>query len=322
MPVLAWDKAGQRIYENGLDRGVIYLPDGSAVPWSGITSVVESFDRAVTPIHFDGMKINDFVTLGSFKATAKAVSYPKQLYVSEGIGEVRDGFYLSDQKSKVFGFCYRTMVGNDMEPESGYKIHIIYNVTAIPSDKNFQSIGVDPMIVEFEWALTAVPSEVSGFNPTAHVILDSNDLDPWLLEELEEMLYGSSDASASLVPIEDLVDLVNSWYRIKIVDNGDGTWTAIEHREGANIVFLPLQEFIINYCTAVYLNETTFIISDTLDVTDIPQIDITDNTDGTWNASTEHDVLISVDDEDLFEIMNANAVFLDEDTYQIEDTFA
>jgi hypothetical protein len=323
MPTLVWDKVGSRTYENGLDRGVIYLPDGSAVVWNGMTSVVEQFDRAVVPIHYDGMKINDFVILGSFKATAKAVSYPKGLFLSEGISEVRNGFALTDQKSKIFGFCYRTRVGNDLEgSDAAYKIHIVYNVTAIPSDKDFQTVGGDPSIVEFEWTLTAVPAEVKGFYPTAHIIIDSSELDPWLLEEIEDIIYGDSDADAALLPIDELVDLVSEWFRIKIIDNGDGTWTAIEQRPGS-IKFLPGDEFRIDGANAVYLDEYTFIISDTKDLTDIPQIKIINNNNGTWNAETDQDNLIMIEDvEDYFEIYNANARFIDEDTYQIEDTLA
>lgn len=323
MPTLVWDKVGNRTYENGLDRGVIYLPDGSAVPWNGITSIIEQFDRAVTPIHYDGMKVNDFVILGSFKATAKAVSYPKTLFLSEGITEVRNGFSVTDQKSRVFGFCYRTRAGNDLEGnEAGYKIHIVYNVTALPSDKNFQSIGIDPMVVEFEWTMTAVPAEIKGFYPTAHIIIDSQELDPWLLDEIETIIYGDSDADAALIPIDELVDLVTDWFRIKIIDNGDGTWTAIEQRPGS-IKFLPEEEFRIDGANAVYLDDVTFRISDTIDIADIPQIKIVNNYNGTWNAETEHTGLIDVDEtEELFTIYNANAIFIDADTYQIEDTVA
>jgi len=324
MATLVWDKVGSRTYENGLDRGVIYLQDGSAVVWNGITSIIEQFDRAITPIHYDGMKVNDFVILGSFKASAKAVSYPKALFLSEGITEVRHGFSVADQKSKLFGFCYRTRAGNDLEGnEAGYKIHIVYNVTALPSDKNFQSISTDPTIVEFEWSLTAVPAEIKGFYPTAHIIIDSKELDPWLLEEIEEIIYGDSDSDAALIPIDDLVDMVREWCRVKIIDHGDGTWSAIEQRDGMNIVFLPNSEFIINGVDAVYLDDVTFRISDTCDYSQIPQIKIINNNNGTWNAETEHTGLITINEtEELFTIYNATVTFIDEDTYQIEDTVA
>lgn len=320
MPRLIWDKVGERIYETGLDRGVLYLPDKSAVPWNGLTSIIESFDKEVSPIYYDGMKISDLVTLGDFSATMKAVTYPDEFIELEGIVSMRRGFLASDQKPQLFGLCYRTQIGNDLEGDvTGYKIHILYNVTAIPHEKTYASVSSDPSLVEFEWDITAIPEDIPGLRPTAHFTIKSSDVDPWLLEELEDMLYGSSSANASLIPLYDLVSFIKEWYRVKIIDNGDGTWTAISKREGF-IHIQTSQLFEIINVNAVYLNDFTFIISDTLDVFDVPQIRIVDNGDGTWSAVTDHDNLIIVDDNNMFQILNANAEYLDADTYQISDT--
>lgn len=322
MPVLVWDKVGDRVYETGLDRGVLYLPDGSAVPWNGLTSIIESFNKETTPVYFDGMKINDLVSLGDFSATMKAVTYPDEFIELEGIAPIRKGLFVGDQSPQVFGLCYRTQIGNDLEGDAaGYKIHILYNVTAIPRDKTYASLTSDPSLVEFEWDITAVPEEVPGFHPTAHFIINSLELDPWLLEDIEKILYGSTNASASLIPISDLITYINEWFRVKITDNGDGTWTAESQRDGF-ISFLDPEDtlFQIVQVNAVYLDESTYVISDTIDVADVPQIRIDDNGDGTWTATTEHDGLITVDINGVFEIRNANASYLGSDSYRISDT--
>lgn len=320
MAELIWDEVGERTYETGLDRGVLYLPDGSAVPWNGLTSVIEAFDREVAPVYFDGMKINDLVTLGDFAATMKAVTYPKEFDELEGLGNPKHGIFLGDQKPKLFGLCYRVQKGNDLEGEAmGHKIHVLYNVTAIPNEKTYATLGQDPSLVEFEWNLTAVPEEAPGYRPTAHFIIETAKTDPWLLEEIESMLYGSSTASAALIPMQDLVSYIFNWFRIKITDNGDGTWTATTQRDGF-ISFGADDFFQIVGANAWYLDEFTYRISDTESIFDVPQIKIVDLGDGTWVAVTENDQLFSVDEDGIFEILNANAIFINADEYEVSDT--
>lgn len=320
MPQIVWDKVGSRVYETGLDRGVLYLPDGSAVPWNGLTAVIEQFDKESSPVYFDGMKIQDLVVLGDFSASMKAVTYPDEFLELEGLASDRSGLFYNDQPPQTFALCYRTLVGNDLEGgEVGYKIHILYNVTAIPSDKTYATLSNEPSLVEFEWNITAVPEEVPGFRPTAHIIIDSRDFDPWLLEDLEAMLYGTTAADAVLLPMQDFISYINDWYRVKITDNGDGTWTAETLREGL-INFGVDGYFDIVGVNAVYLDDDTFEISDTVDVSDVPQLRIADLENGTWSATTSHDNIIVVDVSGEFEILNANVVWLDSYTYLISDT--
>lgn len=318
--MIVWDKVEDRTYETGLDRGVLYLPDGSAVPWNGLTSVIESFDKESSPVYYDGMKISDFLVLGDFSAKMTAVTYPDEFVELEGLAPVKQGLFYADQRPQTFGLCYRNKIGSSLEgDEAGYKIHIIYNVTAIPSDKTYASSGADPSLVPFEWNLTAVPEEVPGFRPTAHIVIDSRDIDPWLLEDLETMLYGASLAEAVLLPMPELATYISEWYRVKIVDNGDGTWTATSVRDGLINIGLD-GYFEIVGVNAVYLDEDTFVISDTIDVASVPQIKIGDLGDGFWSATTEHGSLIDIDIDGQFEILNATVVWLNDYTYRISDT--
>lgn len=320
MPELVWDAVGSRVYETGLDKGVLYLPNGTAVPWNGLTSVIEHFNKESSPVYYDGMKISDLLVLGDFSATMKAVTYPDEFSEIEGQTSDRRGLFYGDQPPQTFGLCYRTRVGNDLDGAAvDYKIHILYNLTALPNDKAYVTMSTDPSLVEFEWNITAVPEEVPGFRPTAHITLDSRDFDPWLLEELEAMFYGTTYADAALIPMQDLLVYINEWYRVKITDNGDGTWTAETLRDGF-IHFGLDGYFDIVGVNAVYLDEDTFVISDTIDVSDIPQIKIFQFPDGSWNAVTEHDNLINVDVDGSFEILNATVEWLNAYTYRISDT--
>lgn len=324
MPTLIWDNPDDRIYESGLDKGVLYLPDGSAVPWNGLTSIIEKFDKDTTPIYYDGTKVQDLVVLGDFSATMKAVTYPNEFIELEGVGRFRSGMYVGDQVPQMFGLSYRNKVGDGVSGEDvGYKIHLLYNVTAIPSDKTYASISDQPSLVEFEWTITAIPEEIPGFRPTAHLVFDSRNLDPFLLEDLETALYGSVSTDPALLPMSDLMEFIETWYRVKIVDNGDGTWTAIADREG--FIFFTdgaLTEFKIVGVNAIYLDDETFQISDTIDASEVPQIRISFNVDGSWIAETDQDNLFSVSDSGEFEILNANVRIIDMDTYTISDTVA
>lgn len=273
MAQLEWDKAGDRNFESGLDKSVLYLPDGSAVPWNGLTSVIEKFDKDVKPVYFDGKKINDLVTLGDFAATMQAITYPVEFEDLEGVGELRPGVKIADQPPKVFALCYRTQLGNDVDGQgSGYKIHILWNVTAIPNDRTYATMAADPSLTEFEWDLYAVPEDIDGFRPTAHFFIDSRDVDPLLLSDIETQLYGTVGADAALLPMADLMAYMASWYRIRIIDNGDGTWTADDNAHSGFISYLDggtASIFQITSANAVFLDADTYQISDTVDVSDV-----------------------------------------------------
>lgn len=324
MTKIVWDAVGSRVYENGVDRGVLYLPDGSSVPWNGLTAVIEKINKTATGVYFDGVKISNILTAGDFAATLKAVTYPDEFLELEGAGELRNGVYLSDQRPQTFALSYRTMVGNDVEGrEAGYKLHILYNVLAVPSDKTYASLADDPMLVEFEWNLTAVPEDIDGFSATSHLIIDSRKVDPLLLEEIEILLYGNSEADSVLLPMQEFVTMMAEWYRVKIIDNGDETWEAIESRPGFIFEPVPGQMLLLNV-NALYTSDTTYIISDTLDGGEVPQITIEELLDGTWIASTSNDnviVVIGDPDDGVVEIRNATLTYLTPDEYEITDTF-
>ena len=264
MTRLVWDSVGERVYETGLDKGVLYLPDGSAVPWNGLTSIIEKFDKEFSPIYYDGMKVNELVILGDFSATMKAVTYPDEFVELEGIVPTRPGVFYADQRPKPFGLCYRTKLANDLEGDSlGYKLHIIYNVTALPNDKTNASESDTPSLVEFEWSITAVPEEIPGFRPTAHIIIDSRNINPFLLGEIEKILYGSEDEDALLISMLDLVTYINEWILVEIIDNGDGTWTATTSYPGIIFIDETEQAFTLLDVNAVYLDADTYTISNT-----------------------------------------------------------
>lgn len=261
MAALVWDQIGQRFYETGIDKCVFYDSIGYGVAWNGLTAIEETVSNEVQAVHFDGVKFNDIVTVGDFTAVMRAWTYPDEFLPYEGILEDQAGFFVADQPQSQFGLSYQTKVGNDVETtEHGYKIHLLYNLTALPSTKVYNTLSMESEPHEFEWTITAIPEDIDYYRPTAHVIFDSRKMDPLLLIDLEDILYGDEEHPPRLPPLKGLANFIRKWDRLIITDHGDGTWSADSEVEG-QIIMLDDTTFQIIADTAIYLDPETYTIS-------------------------------------------------------------
>jgi len=209
MTALAWDRVGDRRYETGVDRGVLYLPDGTAVPWNGLTSVTETKSREVKSYFLDGVKFLDHYIPGTYEAKLSAFTYPDELEALLGSPEMAPGIVVYDQRANLFHLSYRTLVGNDIDGlDHGYKIHLVYNILAVPDDVEMASLGgsVDP--ATFTWNLTGVPDQILGIRPTNHISLDSRKVDPEKFTMFETTIYGSDEDDPHLLPMIDMLNMV------------------------------------------------------------------------------------------------------------------
>lgn len=199
MPKLKWDQTGERLYETGVSKGVLYLIDdqgaySTGVAWNGLTSVSESPDGAeATALYADDIKYLQLISAENYKATIEAYTYPDEFAECDGSKEITDGVYIFQQNRKMFGFCYRTVIGNDTENNDyGYKLHIIYGAQAAPSDKSYSTINDSPEAITFSWEINTTPVAVTDHKPTASVVIDSTKIaDPTKLTALEDILYGT-----------------------------------------------------------------------------------------------------------------------------------
>lgn len=205
MAILTWDKSGERYYETGVKKCVLYVQEAGAYPkgvaWNGITAVTESPSGAeATPLYADDIKYLELRSAEEFGATIEAYTYPKEFEVCDGTSELADGIIVGQQARKSFGLCYRTVLGNDTENDAyGYKLHIIYGATASPSEKAYATINDSPEAITFSWELTTTPVEVGeGFKPTACITIDSTKVEEGKLKALEDMLYGTESEEAKL----------------------------------------------------------------------------------------------------------------------------
>lgn len=266
MTTLTWDNVGARTFESGVDRAVLYFPDGRVIPWSGLTNVQKKFGQSSDPIYFDGSKVGDIVASGGFSASVTAITYPDELEEFYGNAELRSGVYLGEQPSKTFGLSFRTRVGNDVDgDEAGYKIHVIYNASAVPSDHNYTTVSDSPELTEFAWDLTAIASPIPGYKPSAHLTFDTTKIPTSLTTQLEAFLYGTSSSDPVLPSIASLVELINEWYVILIIDEKDGTWSAVSDLPGY-IVQVDSTTYDIHNAEITWIDEDTYEITGTEDI--------------------------------------------------------
>lgn len=214
MARLAWDEAGKRFYETGVKRGVLYKQSNTGayplgVPWNGLTAVTESPSGAeATPLYADNMKYLNLMSNEEFGATIEAYTYPDEFAECDGSGEIATGVMIGQQRRKAFGLCYRTELGNDIDAtDHGYKLHLVYGAMAAPSEKAYATVNETPEAITFSWEVTTTPVEVTGFKPTASLVIDSTKVDPAKLAALEDILYGTAGADPYL-PLPDAVKAI------------------------------------------------------------------------------------------------------------------
>ena len=211
---LTWDQTGERFYETGVDRGVLYpVSDGAytkGVAWNGLTAVTESPSGAeATAIWADNIKYLNLVSNEEFGATIEAYTYPDEFAECDGSAAIATGVYIGQQSRKTFGLSYRTVLGNDVESNDyGYKLHLIYGALAAPSERGYSTINDSPEAITFSWEVTTTPVNVEGFKPTACVTIDSTKTDATKLAALEAILYGGTDSEPRLPLPDEIITIM------------------------------------------------------------------------------------------------------------------
>ena len=217
MTKLAWDQLGEKIFESGVDHGVLYpgstdgtYPEGFA--WNGLTSVTESPSGAEPNKQYaDNQVYVNMLSAEEFSGTIEAFTYPDEFAECDGSLEPVPGLTVGQQPRKPFGLSYRTKVGNDtVGQDFGYKIHMIWGATAAPTEKAYTTVNDSPEAATFSWSLSTTPTAINleGFRPTALIVVDSTKLAPNLLKELEDLLYGTAATEAELPSPTEVIQLI------------------------------------------------------------------------------------------------------------------
>ncbi len=214
---LVWDKPEEKLYHTGVDRGVLYpISESGTYPkgvvWNGLTAMNENPSGAdATDMWADNIKYLSIRAAEQFGYTIEAYMYPDEFAECDGSAAPTKGVTIGQQNRKAFGICYRSTLGNSVKQNDyGYLLHLIYNSTASPSGRNFQTINDSPEAITFSWECNTTPVPVTGFKPTAEVVVNSTLVDPEKLTALETILYGTGDTDARLPLPDEVISILKT----------------------------------------------------------------------------------------------------------------
>lgn len=240
-----------QVYESGLDKGVLYLPSGEAVPWYGLTAVTQSETTKVNSAYYAGRKVHDIVDLDMFTGTVTAFNYPEEIY---GFAGYANGIDVKNQKRPVFGLSWREKFS-----DGGYLYNIVGNLTFEEQQTINQTVSNRPTPLTYSWRVSAPRVLVEGFPPTAFINIDTRKADPNFVLWLEEILYGTASTPAGFTSFEQLLTDIVEYARLTVVDNGDGTWTA---DTPFSYISVGVDDFIIDHPYGVWLSDDRYRIGD------------------------------------------------------------
>jgi hypothetical protein len=215
MTALAWDQVGERLYETGVDHGVLYLINTEGeydlgVAWNGLTTVTESPSGAESnPQYADNIKYLNLLSAEDFGATIEAFTYPDEFAECDGSATPSPGVVVGQQGRKVFGLAYRTRVGDDISgADAGYKLHLVYGAQASPSEKAYSTINDSPEAIAFSWEVATTPVPVTGLKPTSLLVIDSTKVGATELSDLEDILFGTESDDPRLPMPDEVIDVL------------------------------------------------------------------------------------------------------------------
>lgn len=262
MATLVWDAIGQRFYETGVDHGVLYLPDSNGVytngvAWNGLTSVSETPSGGEANAQYaDNIKYLNLYSAEEFGATLEAFTYPDEFAQFDGLAVPAPGVVLGQQARKSFGLSYRTKIGNDLDGDDhGYKLHLLYGCTASPSEKAYNTINDSPEAIAFSWEISTIPVMVTGYKPTALIVVDSTEVAPGDLTDLEELLYGTPGTDPSLPTPDEVIALFGT-VQTQVVP------TAPTYDSGTDTITIPTVAGVTYYINDVAVAAGPVVITE------------------------------------------------------------
>jgi hypothetical protein len=216
MVKLLWDQAGERLYETGTSKGVLFVQDdtgayGKGVAWNGLSAVKKSPDGAEeSAIYADNMKYLSLFSAENLKGSIDAYTYPEEFEECDGSAQVHPGVYVGQQSRKPFGLAWTTIVGNDTQGNAyGEKIHIVYNSKVSPAERAYETVNESPSTITFSWNFTTTPVDLSsvGLEPSAGIVVDKSQVSAAAWTALTDKLYGTATLEPSLPSIQEVITL-------------------------------------------------------------------------------------------------------------------
>lgn len=213
MSRVVWDQQGKKFFETGTDRGVLYLPNGPGIPWNGLTAITDTYEGGeAEAFYLDGVKILNEVSGVDKKLKLSAYTYPDEFDECVGVKRARAGVYATGQSHIEFDLCYRTLVGNDTQGDRyGYRLNFLYNCTALPFERKYETRGDVSNPSMFEWEIHTRPKPLVGFLPTAHYYVNSFEVPERSLQKIESIVYGSNGCPSRMIQPAEILTYIPDW---------------------------------------------------------------------------------------------------------------
>lgn len=216
MSKLTWDDTGKRFYETGVDHGVLYPQTstgyGKGVAWNGLVSVTEKPKGGESnPQYADNMKYLDLRSAESFEGTIEAFTYPDEFMACDGSAYISQGVVAGQQSRQSFGLVYRTKIGSDLASDLGYKLHILYGLSAAPTEKQYQTINDSPSAITFSWDITSTPAPLAGKQAVTLITIDSTKVDTAKLKTFEDTIFGGDSTEAKLPTPDEIISIFGAY---------------------------------------------------------------------------------------------------------------
>lgn len=250
MTALVFDDTGNRRFETGVKKGVLYpLNTGNGLydngyAWNGLTTIKEKpAGAASNKTYADNQVYSNLLSAETFAGEISAYTYPDAFGLCDGTAAPVSGLSVGQQSRSTFGLSYRTEVGNDVSSDVGYKVHLIYGALASPSERDFSTINDNPAPVAFTWAFDCTGASSNSYGSPSLIVLDSTKVDATALASLEAFLYGTGGTNPSLPPPDSVLALFT------------GSITAITLTaptfDGAHTITIPTQTGVKYYVDGV-----------------------------------------------------------------------
>lgn len=266
MTALSWDDVGERLYETGVDHGVLYIPDSTGayidgVAWNGLTAVTEKPSGADANAQFaDNIKYLNLISAEQFGATLEAFTYPDEFAQFDGLATPQIGVTVGQQTRKVFGLSYRSRIGNDIDGDDlGYKLHLVYGCQASPSEKAYATVNDSPAAIVFSWDISTTPVAVTNLKPTSIITIDSTKVDSGALAALELLLYGSVGVDPELPTPDAVITLFDGTFTTIAAD----ALTAPTYDSGTDDITIPTVTGVTYYIDGAPVSGAVHITADT-----------------------------------------------------------
>ena len=113
-------------------RRLWWLQSGYA--WNGLYRIRKPVrSRTILQFYADNIKYLNLMSAEEYAATIEAYMAPDEFAECDGSKEIAPGVFAGQQNRKMFGFSYKSLIGNDVDSNDyGYNLYLVYGCLGVP----------------------------------------------------------------------------------------------------------------------------------------------------------------------------------------------